>query len=37
MKKLIGSSVLKVKVAGGDPDTELGSLVAVRVIEASST
>ena len=34
MKKPSGSSPLKVKVAGGDPDTELGSLVAMRVIQA---
>lgn len=34
MRKLSGSSPLKVKVARGDPDTELGFLVAMRVIEA---
>lgn len=34
MKKLGGRSPLKVKAVSGDPDTELSSLVAVRMIAA---
>lgn len=34
MKKPSGASALKVKAVGGDPDTELGSLLATGMIEA---
>ena len=34
MRKPSGASALKVKAVGGDPDTELGSLLATGMIEA---